>query len=162
MSENNSTMLLVKMMGTFCRMMPYTSHIMTEMVAKVNISSEMSAADLVFHVLITCGRKVMEEMQPAVIPNRSSEVMVSSCGHEIRGKAGSEGKVAVGVLIRAGLEHQNWFHRLGGILNPAGQSFTACAWSAFQTATTWVCRALLYNWSGYIFGCAPSLRQNCR
>ena len=68
-------MLLVKIMGTFCRIMPYTSHMITEMVANVNISSEISAADLVFHVLITCGRKVMEEMHPAVMPKMSIDVM---------------------------------------------------------------------------------------
>jgi hypothetical protein len=56
--------------------MPYTSHIITEMVAKVNISREMSAADLVFHVLITCGRKVMDEMHPAVIPKMSIDVII--------------------------------------------------------------------------------------
>jgi hypothetical protein len=75
-SEKNNTMLLVKIMGTFCRMMPYTSHMITDMVAKVNISKEMSSADLVFHVFITCGKKVMEEIQPAVIPRTSSAVML--------------------------------------------------------------------------------------
>jgi hypothetical protein len=74
-SENKSTMLLVKMMGMFIKIMPYTSHIITEMVAKVNISSEISAADLLFQVLITCGKKVMEEMHPAVMPNMSMAVI---------------------------------------------------------------------------------------
>jgi hypothetical protein len=36
----------------------------------------MSSADLVFHVFITCGKKVMEEIQPAVIPRTSSAVML--------------------------------------------------------------------------------------
>jgi hypothetical protein len=39
------------------------------MVANVNISREMSPADLVFHVLITWGRKVIAEILPAAIPN---------------------------------------------------------------------------------------------
>ena len=75
-SENRSTMLLVKIMGMFIKIMPYTSHIITEMVAKVNISSEISAADLVFHVLMTCGKKVTEEMHPAVMPNMSMAVII--------------------------------------------------------------------------------------
>jgi hypothetical protein len=33
---------------------------------------------LVFHVLITCGRNVMDEMHPAVMPSRSSDVIVYS------------------------------------------------------------------------------------
>jgi hypothetical protein len=74
-SEKNNTMLLVKMMGMFCKIMPYTSHMMTEMVANVNISREISAADLVFQVLMTCGRNVMEEMHPAVIPKMSIAVI---------------------------------------------------------------------------------------
>ncbi len=69
-------MLLVKMMGTFIRMMPYASHMTTEMVAKVNISSEISAADFVFHVLMTWGKKVIEEMHPAVMPSMSMAVII--------------------------------------------------------------------------------------
>lgn len=75
MSENISTIELVKMIGMFFRIMPYTSQIITDIVAKVNISNEMSDADLVRQVLITCGKKVIEEIQPAVIPKRSSAVM---------------------------------------------------------------------------------------
>ncbi len=68
-------MLLVKIMGTFCRMIPYTSHMITEIVAKVNMRSDMSAADFVFQVFITCGKKVMEEIHPAVMPRRSNAVI---------------------------------------------------------------------------------------
>jgi hypothetical protein len=75
-SENKSTMLLVKMIGMFFKMIPYTSHMITEMVAKVNISNEISAADLVFHVLMTCGKKVMEEIHPAVMPKISMAVII--------------------------------------------------------------------------------------
>ena len=75
-SENRSTMLLVKIIGMFIRIMPYTSHMITEMVAKVNISSEISAADLVFQVLMTCGKKVMEEIHPAVMPKMSIAVII--------------------------------------------------------------------------------------
>lgn len=74
-SEKSSTILLVKIMGMLLRIMPYTSHMITEMVAKVNISSEISAADLVFQVLITCGKNVTDEMHPAFMPNRSMAVM---------------------------------------------------------------------------------------
>lgn len=76
MSENISTIELVNMMGMFFKIMPYTNHIITDMVAKVNISSEISAADLVRQVLITCGKKVMDEIIPAVMPKRSSAVMM--------------------------------------------------------------------------------------
>lgn len=57
-------------------MIPYTSHMITERVANVNMSSEISAADFVFHVLMTCGKNVMEEMHPAVMPSMSIAVMV--------------------------------------------------------------------------------------
>jgi hypothetical protein len=38
----------------------------TLMVANKNIMSDMSPADFVFHVLITCGKNVNEESVPAV------------------------------------------------------------------------------------------------
>ena len=47
----------------------------TEIVAKANISSEISAADFVLHVFITCGKKVMAEIEPAAIPKICKEVM---------------------------------------------------------------------------------------
>ena len=40
----------------------------TEMVANANINSEISAADFVFQVFITWGKKVMAEILPAAIP----------------------------------------------------------------------------------------------
>jgi hypothetical protein len=58
-------------------MMPYTSHKITEMVAKVNMSRKIPAVDFAFHGLITCGRYVMEDIQPAVIPEISIAVMTS-------------------------------------------------------------------------------------
>lgn len=64
------------MIGTSSKIMPYTSHIITDMVANVNISSEMSSADFVFQVLMTCGKKVMAEMLPAAIPKSCIEVIV--------------------------------------------------------------------------------------
>ena len=51
---------------------------MTDIVAKANIISEMSEADLVFHVLITCGKKVIAEMLPAAIPKICMEVIMMS------------------------------------------------------------------------------------
>ncbi len=95
-NENRSTMLLVKIMGMFIRIIPYTSHMITEIVANVNISSEMSAADFVFQVLITCGRKVMEEMHPAVMPSRSMAVIIQvkavKIGKEhVNGRPGNSG-----------------------------------------------------------------------
>jgi hypothetical protein len=45
------------------------------MVAKVNISNETSSADFDFHVLMTCGKKVIAEIHPAVIPKMSSAVI---------------------------------------------------------------------------------------
>jgi hypothetical protein len=50
---------------------------MTLIVANVNISSEISLADFDCHVLITCGKKVMEEINPADIPKISIAFMVS-------------------------------------------------------------------------------------
>ena len=41
---------------------------MTGIVAKANNNRDMSEAGLLFHFLITCGRKVMEEILPATIP----------------------------------------------------------------------------------------------
>lgn len=82
-SENKSTMLLVKMIGIFSKMIPYTSHMITEIVANVNISNEISAADLVFQVFMTCGRKVIEEIHPAVMPKISMAVIVKFKGVKI-------------------------------------------------------------------------------
>jgi hypothetical protein len=82
--EKNNTIELVKMMGTFFNIIPYTSQIITDIVAKVNMSSEISSADLVRQVLITCGKNVMEEMQPAVIPKRSNAVILKSIWCEIK------------------------------------------------------------------------------
>jgi hypothetical protein len=56
------------MIGISISRIPYTSHMITLMVAKVNMSNEMSPADFVFHVLITWGKKVMAEILPAAIP----------------------------------------------------------------------------------------------
>jgi hypothetical protein len=47
----------------------------TLMVAKANMSSDISPADFVFHVLITCGKKVMAEILPAAIPSICIEVI---------------------------------------------------------------------------------------
>jgi hypothetical protein len=47
----------------------------TEMVANANMSNEISAADFVFQVLITCGKKVMAEILPAAIPRSCIEVI---------------------------------------------------------------------------------------
>ena len=57
------------MIGISRRIMPYTNHIMTLIVANVNISKDMSPADFVFQVLMTCGKKVMAEMLPAAMPS---------------------------------------------------------------------------------------------
>jgi hypothetical protein len=75
-SEQINTRLLVYMMGMSFKMIPYTSHMITEMVAKANISKEMSEADFVFQVFITCGRKVMAEMLPAAIPRSCIDVII--------------------------------------------------------------------------------------
>ena len=48
----------------------------TDMVAKANMSNEMSEADLVFQVLMTCGKKVMAEMLPAAIPKSCIDVII--------------------------------------------------------------------------------------
>ncbi len=50
---------------------------MTLIVANVNISNDISLADFDFHVLITCGKKVMDEINPADIPKISIAFMVS-------------------------------------------------------------------------------------
>ena len=50
---------------------------MTEMVAKVNMSKEISSADLLFQVLMTWGKKVMAEILPAVMPKSCIEVISS-------------------------------------------------------------------------------------
>jgi hypothetical protein len=73
-------------MGTSPRMIPYMSHMMTDMVANANIRSDISEADFVFHVLITCGKKVMAEILPAAIPRSCMEVISSLqiCRCEIR------------------------------------------------------------------------------
>lgn len=63
------------MIGMSFKIIPYTNHIITDSVAKAKVSSEMSAADFVFHVLITCGRNVMAEMLPAAMPKSCKEVM---------------------------------------------------------------------------------------
>ncbi|MCW3075221.1 MAG: hypothetical protein JWP69_2290 [Flaviaesturariibacter sp.] len=75
--EQTSTKLLVYMIGISRRIMPYTSHMITLMVANVNIRSEISPADLVFHVLMTCGRNVIAEMLPAAMPRSWIDVIVS-------------------------------------------------------------------------------------
>ncbi len=48
---------------------------MTERVANANISTEMSEADFVFHVFITCGKNVIAEMLPAAMPKSCIEVI---------------------------------------------------------------------------------------
>ncbi len=63
-------------MGISFKMIPYTSHIITETVAKANINKEISDADFVFHVLITCGKKVMAEMLPAAMPKSCIDVII--------------------------------------------------------------------------------------
>ena len=57
-------------------MIPYTSHIITEMVANANIINEISEADFVFQVLITWGKNVMAEMLPAAMPKSCIAVIV--------------------------------------------------------------------------------------
>lgn len=52
----------------------------TDRVAKVNMSSEMSSADLVLQVLMTCGINVMPEIVPAVSPKTSSASMIILSG----------------------------------------------------------------------------------
>jgi hypothetical protein len=47
---------------------PYISHNMVLMVAIINIKGDTSLADFNFHVLITCGTKVMQDKIPAVVP----------------------------------------------------------------------------------------------
>ena len=63
------------MIGMSFKIMPYMSHIITEMVAKANISSDISEADFVFQVLITCGKNVIAEMLPAAMPRSCIEVI---------------------------------------------------------------------------------------
>jgi len=75
--EKINIVALVKMMGLFLINMPYISHMMTLTVANVNMSKEISLADFDFHVLITCGKKVMDEINPADIPKISIAFMVS-------------------------------------------------------------------------------------
>jgi hypothetical protein len=48
----------------------------TLIVANVNISMDISPADLVFQVFITCGRKVIAVILPAVIPRISIAVII--------------------------------------------------------------------------------------
>ena len=57
-------------------MMPYTSHNTTLVVANKNITSEISCADFVFQVLITCGKKTSEDMVPATYPRISIGCMI--------------------------------------------------------------------------------------
>ena len=57
---------------------PYTNQAMTLAVASKNISKEISPADLDFHVFMTCGKKVSEEIVPAVYPKISVAFMVNS------------------------------------------------------------------------------------
>jgi hypothetical protein len=47
-------------------MIPYISHNTTLVVANKNITSEISVADFVFQVLITCGKNTSEDMVPAI------------------------------------------------------------------------------------------------
>ncbi len=51
---------------------PYVSQQQVPSTNKIIISIEMSFTDLVFHIRITCGRKVMEVMVPAANPNISA------------------------------------------------------------------------------------------
>ena len=48
---------------------PYTSHKVTPRQNKENMPNERSFADLVFHVLITCGRKAAVVNDPAIKPS---------------------------------------------------------------------------------------------
>ena len=66
-----STILLVYIMAVSFINKPYVSHNKTPAINKSNISKERSFADLVFHILITCGTNVMEVMVPASKPKIS-------------------------------------------------------------------------------------------
>lgn len=48
---------------------PYVSHMEVPAISKIIISIEMSFTDFVFHIRITCGKKVMDVMVPAINPS---------------------------------------------------------------------------------------------
>ena len=76
-SDKIRIIAFVKMMGLFLSNNPYISHIMTLIVANVNISNEISLADFDCHVLITWGKKVMDEINPADIPKISIAFIIN-------------------------------------------------------------------------------------
>lgn len=57
------------MMAPFFINTPYTSQRITLSVANKNMNIEISLADLVFHVLITCGKKTNVDIVPATYPS---------------------------------------------------------------------------------------------
>ena len=66
---------------------------MTLIVANVNISNDIYLADFDFHVLITCGKKVMDEINPADIP-KISVAFIANCLFILRQT--SKNKFAIG------------------------------------------------------------------
>ena len=60
---------------------PYASHRAVPAEAMMNINRETSLVDLDFQVLITCGRNVVQESMPAVIPTISAFM-----GYSLRGR----------------------------------------------------------------------------
>jgi hypothetical protein len=69
--EKNNTTILVPIMEMLCINMPYISHNEVLAVAIRNIVSETSLVDFDFQVLITCGKKVVHDNAPAIIPTTS-------------------------------------------------------------------------------------------
>lgn len=74
MSIIESTIPLVPIMGASFISIPYNSHSDTFKNKKNNVREERSFVDFVFHIFITCGKKVMVETKPAAVPIKPIKV----------------------------------------------------------------------------------------
>jgi len=75
-NEKNKTTILVPIIEMLWISMPYSSHKEVLSAAIRNILSETSLVDLDFQVLITCGRKVVHDSAPAIIPTTSLFIII--------------------------------------------------------------------------------------
>jgi hypothetical protein len=67
-NEKNSTTIFVPIIEILSIIIPYTSQRAVPTEAITNIVSETSLVDFDFQVLITCGRNVVHDRAPAIIP----------------------------------------------------------------------------------------------
>lgn len=69
-----STIPLVPIIGKSLIRMPYNNQSDTFKNKKNKVREDKSLVDFVFHILITCGKKVMVETKPAAVPIKPIKV----------------------------------------------------------------------------------------